>query len=371
MTWRNICVSTVVLALAACRPPAEDAPSKPVGPMLVGPENLATVRRAVVESGPRISGSLEARRQSVIRAEVGGSVLKLTAELGQAVKAGQLLVRIEAKGLQDAVDGARSGVTSAEQELALAQRELERTTRLVQAGGLSPREQEAAQNAVVAADARVKDARARLSSTQQQFASVTVQSPIAGVVSQRPVHEGDVVAPGSPLYTIIDPSSMRLEAAVTSEDLPALKVGTPVHFTVRGYTGQSFEGKVERIAPAADPVTRQIPILVDIPNPGGRLIAGLFAEGRVTTDRHEGLVVPETAVDESGPSPTVTRVRDGKAEQVAVKLGVRDPRGERIEIGAGLAEGDLVLVGAARNLAAGTPVEITREPAGADASVTP
>ena len=84
------------------------------------------------------------------------------------------------------------------------------------------------------------------------------------------------------MFRIIDPSSMRLEASVPSEDLSILRVGANVDFTVRGYD-RSFTGRIERIAPQADPTTRQVPIYVAIPNPGGRLVAGLFAEGRVVS----------------------------------------------------------------------------------------
>jgi RND family efflux transporter MFP subunit len=146
---------------------------------------------------------------------------------------------------------------------------------------------------------------------------------------------------------------------VQSEALAALKLGTPVEFEVRGYPGQTFDGHIERIAPAADPVTRQVTIFVDVPNARGQLVAGLFAEGRVTSERRQAIVVPATAVDTSGQSPWVLRLRDGKAERVMVELGVRDDRSERIEIRSGVAAGDLLLAGAARAVTPGTPVTVT------------
>ena len=85
--------------------------------------------------------------------------------------------------------------------------------------------------------------------------------------------------------------SSRLDAAVPSDDLASLRVGAPVRFEVRGYA-EPLEGTIERIAPQADPTTRQVPIYVAIPNVGGRLVAGLFAEGRVIAESVEGLVVP-------------------------------------------------------------------------------
>jgi RND family efflux transporter MFP subunit len=174
------------------------------------------------------------------------------------------------------------------------------------------------------------------------------------------VNTGDVVTAGAALYTIIDPSSMRLEASVPSEQIGGLRHGVPVRFAVRGYQGQTFAGHIERISPAADPATRQVSIWVSIPNTAGRLIAGLFAEGRVETEMRRALVVPENAVDAASGSPAVTRVRDGKAERVEVKLGIRDPEREQVEVIGGLQEGDTLLVGPARGITPGTPVAIGR-----------
>jgi len=288
-----------------------------------------------------------------------GSVLEVTVEEGQAVRRGAVIARIEARPLQDALLSSQSAVRSAEQALAVAEREAERTASLVKGGALAERDIELARTAVAGSQAQLADARARLASVRQQLEDAVVTAPISGVVSGRPVNAGDVVSPGTPIATIIDLSSMWLEASVQSEALSALTPGTPVEFQVRGYPGQTFEGHIERIAPAADPVTRQVTIFVDVPNTRGRLMAGLFAEGRVTTERRQTLVVPATAIDTGGQSPWALRLRDGRAERVPVQVGVRDDRTERVEILAGLAAGDVLLIGAARAVTPGTPVTVS------------
>jgi RND family efflux transporter MFP subunit len=132
-----------------------------------------------------------------------------------------------------------------------------------------------------------------------------------------------------------------------------------VRFTVNGYPGRTFAGTVQRIAPAADPATRQVPVVVTIPNDEGTLVAGLFAEGRVESQVSQGILVPLNAVDERGVTSTVLRLRGGKAERVAVTLGVRDPDTEQVAVTGGLAAGDTVLVGPAVGTAPGTPVRIS------------
>jgi RND family efflux transporter MFP subunit len=325
----------------------------------IGPESVVTVVRGEIRTGPLLSGELRAAREAMVRAKMPGSVLEVTVEEGQAVQRGALIARIEARPLQDALLSSQSAVRSAEQALAVAEREAERTASLVKGGALAERDIELARTAVAGSQAQLADARARLASVRQQLEDAVVTAPISGVVSGRPVNAGDVVSPGTPIATIIDLSSMWLEASVQSEALSALTPGTPVEFQVRGYPGQTFEGHIERIAPAADPVTRQVTIFVDVPNTRGRLMAGLFAEGRVTTERRQTLVVPATAIDTGGQSPWALRLRDGRAERVPVQVGVRDDRTERVEILAGLAAGDVLLIGAARAVTPGTPVTVS------------
>jgi len=184
---------------------------------------------------------------------------------------------------------------------------------------------------------------------------------MTGIVSKRPANGGDVVSPGTELFRIIDPSSMKLQASVPSDALADIRIGLAVQFRVRGYD-QTFDGHIERISPTADPVTRQVSIFVTIPNKSGRLVAGLFAEGRVTRAAREGLVVPVTAVNFNASTPWVLRVKDGKAEKLNVTIGLRDDQTERVELQSdvhgGVQNGDLLLVGAAQGMTPGTPVRI-------------
>ena len=177
-------------------------------------------------------------------------------------------------------------------------------------------------------------------------------------MAARPVNAGDVVAPGTALYTIVVPSSIQLEASVPSESLSMVRVGAEVTFEVRGYPGQAFTGKVERISPTADPTTRQVPIWVTVEDRTGRLVAGLFAEGQVTHRASRGLVVPTSVITDLGTSPTVLLIRGGTVERRPVRIGLLDTQHERAEIIEGLAEGDLLLTGVAQGVTPGTLVKV-------------
>jgi multidrug efflux pump subunit AcrA (membrane-fusion protein) len=133
-----------------------------------------------------------------------------------------------------------------------------------------------------------------------------------------------------------------------------------VEFGVTGFD-RRISGKIERINPAVDPATRQVRIYVSIPNAEQSLVAGLFAEGRVSTDARRAIAVPASAVDRRGTAPVIHRIKGGKVDIVPVELGVRDEAAELIEIHSGLAQGDTVLLGSAQAVTEGSPVRITED----------
>lgn len=349
----------VLAAVTGCgRGPEQAASEETATATSLTRESIAVAERSRIEAGPRLSGTLEAERQASVRAEIGGTVLAVLVEEGQRVARGALLARIEDRAVRDAQLSARSAVRSAEQNFTTAERQAERTRRLVEGGALAERDLEVAVTNLASARAQLDDARARLASASEQVGRTQVSSPIAGIVSNAPVSTGDVVAPGTELFTVVDPASMRLVAAVPADALGSFAVGASVEFRVRGYPNRVFIGRVQRISPSADPVTRQIPIYVSLPNTRGELVAGLFADGSVAAQSRETLVVPSGAVAAAASGATVLRVRNGIVEEVPVQVGIVDERSQRTEILNGLAAGDTVLVGAARVTTPGTRVSI-------------
>jgi len=212
----------------------EEAKTSEPPPLEVGQENTLRVEHGEVVVGPVVSGTLTPRVQATVRAELGGALLSVAAEQGQAVSKGQVLARINAPTQDEAVRSAESSLRSEEQNLEQARRELARAETLVKSGAIAERDLETARNAVVSAESRVADMRARLAAARQVLADATVLAPISGIVADRPVNAGDVVAVGTPLYTIVDPGSMELQASVPSESLSAIRVGAPVSGSGRG-----------------------------------------------------------------------------------------------------------------------------------------
>jgi RND family efflux transporter MFP subunit len=325
---------------------------------IITPENIAVVRDDTIESGPAISGALTPDRAAVIRAELGGSLVQTFAEKGQSVARGAVLARIEDTSIRESVLSARSAVRTAEQALQVARRNAERAQALAQAGATSERDLEQARWNVTNAESQLADAAARFSLAEKQLSNTQVRAPFNGIVAEKPASPGDVVSPGTSLFTIVDPTRMKLEAAVPAAQIGAVRIGAPVQFTVQGYPGRVFTGRVERVSPAADPATRQVGVYIAIPNGGGSLVGGLYAEGRIGSERRGALVAPLNAVDLTGPTPSIVRLKNGKVERVEVRVGVRDDENERIEIVNGAVAGDTLLIGAAQGISVGSLVTV-------------
>lgn len=362
--------SLLTLTLAACGKKDATADAPPEVTVQVGPEAMTIAATTVLSTGPILSGSLVAERTAQIRAEVPGSVVQVFHDPGARVVKGTSLAKIDDRAINDQYLSARSGLTAAQTAADIAKRELERAEKLVQAGAISDRDVENARRGNLAASTMLDDARARLASAQKQLDATNVLAPYGGVVSERFVNPGDVVAPGSPLFNVVDPATMRLEAAVPAEQLAAVRIGAPVRFSVTGYPGRTFSGTISAINPSADPQTRQVRLFVRIPNAGNQLVAGLFAEGRVASNSRETLTVPELAIDNRGLVPTVLRLKNGRTEKIEVTLGAKDEAQERVEITAGVMPGDTLLVGPALGISPGTPLKVTM-PADAKPASTP
>jgi RND family efflux transporter MFP subunit len=352
---------SVLVAMSACSKGdnASAAETAKTETMVVGPENIAVASNGSIMTGPALSGTLEPEREAVLRAQVSGSVLQTYADQGQAVNAGAVLARIDASGIQDAYTSARAGLVAARNAADVAAKDLARNQKLLAAGAIAERDIDQSRRTSIAAQAALEDANSRLATAEKAYRSTTVTSPFSGVVSERPVSAGDVVQPGSALFTVVDPSSMRLEASVPAEQLASIRIGVPVDFTVSGYPGRQFVGRITRINPTADPTTRQVRIYVSIPNAGRALVGGLFATGRLSTATKMGLVVPASAVDVRGSAPFVMRLRQGKVEKIQIQTGLTDKSSESIEVISGLQAGDTLLLGAAQGITPGTAVRVS------------
>ena len=352
-------LTLAAVAAAGCKgTDTTRAAATPTG-MVVGPENIAIVKGQQIRSGPAISGTLQPEEQANVRAEVGGSVLSTSAEQGQRVAKGDVLARVDDSALREAELSARAAVTSAQNSAEITKRQVDRNEALMKAGAIAERDLELSRNQFSTAEAQLANAKAMLVNAQKQLGKATVTAPFSGIVSARQVNAGDIVQAGAALFTVVNPSTMRLEASVPADQLSAARIGAPVDFAVNGYPARQFTGHITRVNPVADPTTRQVRIIVSLPNANGVLVGGLFADGHVASEVRTAPVIPVTAVDERSLKPFVMRIKNGLVEKTEVELGIRDATTETVEVRGGVQAGDTILLGAARGISEKTPVRVS------------
>lgn len=342
MTLRRFFVLALVFSLSACRP-GPTVPQKHAEALLISAEDVHTVRSNGLASGPTITGSIQPERRADLRAEVPAMVEQVLRENGDSVRRGDLLVRLDATAIRDALASAESASRAAAQAFDQAGRQLDRLTTLRASGMASAQALDDAETRRNNAQSDLEAAKARLVSARQQLARTEVRAPFDGAVSERKVSAGDTAQVGKELLKVIDPSSMRFEGLVSADHIATVKPGDLVYFRVSGYGNQDFTGRVRRLNPAANPTTRQVEVLVDLTGPQQPRLAGLYAEGRVATETRSGPTLPAVALVRDGDRAFAWVVKDGVLRKLAVTLGERDPRTGEFAVEAGLVEGDRIL----------------------------
>jgi RND family efflux transporter MFP subunit len=348
-------------------PGAASAASVPATALLIAPEDMRTVGLQAHAGGPVITGTVMPERRADLRAEVSAVVMQVYKENGEPVKKGDLLVRLDATSISDALQSAEEANRAARQALDQAQRSLDRTKTL-QAQGMSS--QQALDDAEVRMNGATSDraaAEARVVAARQQLTRTEVRAPFDGVVSERKVSAGDTAAIGKELMKVIDPASMRLEGLVSADRLGDVQAGQSVIFHVNGFDRGDFTGKIRNVDASADPTTRQVAVIVDFAPGTAPRIGGLYAEGRIVTGTSEAVVLPEGSVAREGDKAFVWKIAQGLLVKAPVTLGERDARRGEVVILQGLAAGDRILRAPTATLVNGQKVELVK-PAAATAS---
>ncbi len=343
MPLRTLLPIALALALAACAKGPDKAAQGAAAPLLIAAEDVHTVRNIALASGPSITGSVQPERRADLRAEVPAIVMQVLRENGDAVRRGELLVRLDDTAIRDGLASAESASRAAAQALEQAVRQHERMKTLRASGMASAQALDDAEVRRNNAQSDLEAAKTRVVQARQLLQRTEVRAPFDGVVSDRKVSAGDTAQIGKELLKVIDPASMRFEGLVSAEHVGAVKAGQNVTFRVNGYGEVEFTGKVRRVNPAANPTTRQVEVLVDFTGQRQPRLAGLYAEGRIETENGSGLTIPASALVREGDKASAWRVRDGRIQKAALSLGERDPRTGEWPVRSGLDEGDRVL----------------------------
>ena len=343
------------------------ADDKKLATLQIAPEDLVTLETNALASGPVITGSIEPERKADLRAEVGAVVMQVLKENGEAVKKGDLLVRLDDTSLRDSMNSANEAVRASSQSLEQAERVLARQKTLKSSGMVSSQVLEDAEVRRNNALSDLSAARARLVAANQQLSRTLVRAPFDGIVSERKVSAGDTAQVGKELVKVVDPSSMRFEGRVSADKVGVVKTGQNVAFAINGYPGQTFSGKVKRVDPAANSVTRQVEVLVEFADKARPGVAGLFAEGRIEAATTAALMIPESALVKQGDDTYAWKIKDKALVKARLAIGSRDARSGNWQVQNGLASGDMVLRAPSSAFRDGQKVEMQQSKAVASA----
>lgn len=325
----------------------------------IAPEDVITIHTDAFASGPSITGSIQPEKKADLRAEVSSVVLQVLKENGEKVKKGDLLVRLDDTSIRDSLHSAQEAERAASQSLAQAQRQLERLKTLRISGMASMQSLDDAENKRNNSQSDLSAAKARTVQARQQLQRTEIRAPFDGIVSERQVSNGDTAQIGKELIKVIDPSSVRFEGLVSADTVNKIKLGQQVHFRINGYPGHIFNGVVKRINPQANPVTRQVEVLVDFSdNSTQPHVSGLYAEGQIEADSVATLMIPEIAIMRNGDTVIAWKVKDNAMHKATITLGARDLRTGDYVIKSGLGDGDVVIRNPSSTLIDGQKVQM-------------
>jgi membrane fusion protein (multidrug efflux system) len=350
----------IAVGAAACSSEAETQSA--VETIRTIPVRTATVQTRDLVETLSLTGTLNPRSQVTVVPEIAARLERVLKTEGDRVARGQLLAVLDDADFRLSRDRAQAHLDVAQANRAHARAEQDRAESLVKTGGITDKDNLAAKVAVQVADASESQAKSELAITERQIERTRIAAPISGRISKRHADAGTVVAAGTPLYTIVDDSVFEFRSSVASGDFGKVKVGETVNVTVDALPGFSVEGQVNRIAPQVDARSRSFEIIIRVP--GRReLVSGLFARAQVKVrEVPGGLIVPPAALLRDGSDPTKAQtyvVANNKVERRDVLVGVEVP--DAVQVTKGLNVGEVVVVDPPSALGPGTQVQVERE----------
>lgn len=345
---------------------------KPKPDAVVVPEFVPTelARAQVVPMPLEVSatGVLSAQRNATVRAKVSAEVKEVTVREGDSVTAGQVLMRLDTIELQHKLASQAGALAAAQARLASARKTRDMQQALLDQQYISRNAFDTAQSAYDAALGEVTSAQAQVALARESLGDAVVRAPMAGVVAKRFVQPGEKVNFDSPMIQIVDLASLELQAWVPPQSVALLRPGQAVAVRVDGVE-QEIDARLRRVLPAADPATRQIGVLIDVPNPKSVLKVGVQANARIRLAQRSVLAVPSVALTNNNGDYAVWLLRDGKVKRQPVRIGQRDDARGLSEViqpdgtQAALKPGDVVLAGRYDGLKDGQEVRVVQSKA--------
>lgn len=352
-----------VLLLAACGDDSGTGPAERATAVTVTWPETRSVEKVEIAVG-----RLAADSSPVVAAETAGRISRVHRDSGDRVEAGDLLVELDARTQQIAVNSAAAEIRRLNALLENQRVQVTRLRNLAQRQSVAQDQLDEAETQVEVFAAQLEEARSRQEEAAFNLERTRIVSPVGGRIQARLVSEGDFVASGRALFELVAAESLRAILPLPESRQDQVETGQPVRLAIPSRPGHWVESQVSEIRPMVGPGSRAIELIVELANPGGWR-AGGSVTGQLILASREGLVVPPGSVV-SRPDGTVVFIYDGDrhARQRVVETGVR--HSDWIEITSGLARDEPVIVDGAGFLSDGALLEVQRwlDPIPEDAS---
>jgi membrane fusion protein (multidrug efflux system) len=334
-----------------------------IAPMEFLQSDLVTIEPQDLRDILPISGELRALIQAPVKALVSGEVTEVLVREGEAVKTGQVLIRMDSREYQARLAQAQGSLVAAQGQLAIAQQTRDNNRALLEKGFISKNAFDTGASQYQIAKANVDSAIGVRDVAQKALNDTIIRAPISGLISQRSVEPGEKVSIDNKLLEIVDLSEMELASAVPTADILNVKLGQEVSLKVEGLS-TPIEGVVSRINPATQTGSRSIMTYIRVANPQGLLRSGMFAEGALTLAKNnQVLAIPLSALREENETDIVYAIENDHVVRRQVRTGLRglsdDGRSQSVEILEGLSPGMRIVKNNLGILKEGTPVRFS------------
>jgi RND family efflux transporter MFP subunit len=333
----RLAVGILFLGLAAC---GEPQPPKPA-PVPESALATAPVELRDVELTYTAEAVVEAVRQSTVAAQIAGRIVELRFDVGDYVKKGEVIARIDERAATQALAASEAQVRQAEAALRNARAEFERSKQLVAQKFLSQAALDRAEAEYKAAQARVTALLAGAGQAQTERSFATIVAPYSGLVSARHVELGEMAVPGKPLMTGFDPGTLRVTATVPQAQIAAIQAGAKARVEVPS-TSKWVAATQLTVIPAADPRTHTTQVRLGLPADVRGIYPGIYARAHFVTGRAQALLVPRAAVLQRSEVTAVYVVAEpGRLQLRQIRLGSAGDE-HSVEVLAGLKPGERV-----------------------------
>jgi membrane fusion protein (multidrug efflux system) len=308
-------------------------------------------------------GTVRGQSEVELKFEVNGVVKELHFREGDIVTEGQELAILEDRDARLRLEYAESKQRTAEAQLALAQKRLSVNEQLYRLGAIIKPKMEESQIEVEQAVGQVATAQKEADLARSEMAKTVLKAPIDGVMGTREMDIGEYVTPQATVATLMDVNSVFVELGIVERDIERIRLQQRVKVSVDSVPNQTFEGRIDNLAPVIEGKSRTLTAKVKVENPKGQLLPGMFARAEIAVfEKPDALVIPTSALrdaDGDGKFESVFLVQGEKAAMKAITLGYLTT--DYAEISDGLEEGEQVITEARGNLKEGSQISLLEE----------